>query len=319
MVDSEPTSPPEQDAPRRHGRRARILSEEEKARLEQERTAREKDLAGGDTSSGEASAPTGSDPVQPSVRKYGRRARIIEIEEPVEEQAEVGSAASDTSDGADMAVASEDIGPSEATSARDDEHREDVHSGEASAPSADDEPSEASIASDDDADDSVAGEGSAASETSASTDDSPASTDEETSDTTTDNGSAESADASAEPVVASAEPAVASATSTTASSAATSTVIERDADGAELGELTVSDAPAPRPSPRFEGRVLHRPERTSGNAAVWAIWALIAVAIIVLIILLIIGVLGPGTDSGQAAALAHSLDPLLPTGEAPRL
>src|SRR5699024_970589 len=36
--------------------------------------------------------------------------------------------------------------------------------------------------------------------------------------------------------------------------------ISRDHDGVELGELSVTDAPEPRPAPRFDGRVLHRPE-----------------------------------------------------------
>lgn len=76
-----------------------------------------------------------------------------------------------------------------------------------------------------------------------------------------------------------------------------------DHDGVELGELSVTDAPEPRPAPRFDGKVLHRPERSGGRALVWLVWALIAVAFIVLLALLLTGVIGPGVASASEAAL----------------
>lgn len=77
-------------------------------------------------------------------------------------------------------------------------------------------------------------------------------------------------------------------------------VITRDADGVELGEIPVGDAPDPRPAPRFEGRVLRRPERSGGNPMVWIVWGLVALAVIALVILLATGVLGGGS--------AHALE-----------
>lgn len=77
---------------------------------------------------------------------------------------------------------------------------------------------------------------------------------------------------------------------------------DRDLDGVELGELSVSEAPEPRPAPRFDGKVLHRPERSGSRPLLWLVWALIAVALIVLVVLLLTGVLGPGTASALGAA-----------------
>src|SRR5699024_8476954 len=87
---------------------------------------------------------------------------------------------------------------------------------------------------------------------------------------------------------------------------------DRDRDGVELGELPVTDAPDPKPAPRFEGTVLHRAERTGGRPLLWAVWALIAVALIVLVALLLTGVIGTGTD-GAAAALDDAARTLSPT------
>ena len=88
----------------------------------------------------------------------------------------------------------------------------------------------------------------------------------------------------------------------TAEGGSTST-LTHDHDGVELGELSVTEAPEPRPAPRFDGKVLHRPERSGGRALVWWVWALIAVAIIVLVALLLTGVIGPSAASAADAAL----------------
>ncbi|WP_114855657.1 hypothetical protein [Brachybacterium sp. YJGR34] len=79
--------------------------------------------------------------------------------------------------------------------------------------------------------------------------------------------------------------------------------IQRDHDGVELGELSVTEAPDPRPAPRFDGKVLHRPERSGGLPLVWLVWALIAIAIVVLVILLLTGVIGPAEASALDAAV----------------
>src|SRR5699024_2021168 len=57
-------------------------------------------------------------------------------------------------------------------------------------------------------------------------------------------------------------------------------------------------------APRFDGKVLHRPERSGGRSLLWVVWALIAVALIVLIVLMVTGVLG----QDSAAAAFTSLD-----------
>ncbi|PWH05513.1 hypothetical protein DEO23_13170 [Brachybacterium endophyticum] len=95
------------------------------------------------------------------------------------------------------------------------------------------------------------------------------------------------------------------AASAPSSSCTSTATIERDADGVELGELTVSEAPGPKPAPRFEGRVLSRPEQGRGRPLLWIVWVLIALAIIALVVLLATGVLGPG--SAQAQGLADHL------------
>ncbi len=77
--------------------------------------------------------------------------------------------------------------------------------------------------------------------------------------------------------------------------------IPTDADGVELGEMPEGEAPDPRPAPRFEGRVLHRPERGAGNPLVWIVWALVALAVILVIVLLVSGVLGSGDTSALSA------------------
>ena len=96
------------------------------------------------------------------------------------------------------------------------------------------------------------------------------------------------------------------ATATAAAGEGTATIV-RDADGVELGELSVSEAPDPRPAPRFDGKVLHRPERSGGRPLLWIVWALIALAIIALVVLLLTGILGGGSTSALAAGAP--LDP----------
>lgn len=78
--------------------------------------------------------------------------------------------------------------------------------------------------------------------------------------------------------------------------------ISRDHDGVELGELSVTEAPEPRPAPRFDGKVLHRPESSGSRLLPWLVWILIAIALAVLVVLLLTGVLG--ADTASAASLS---------------
>ena len=109
------------------------------------------------------------------------------------------------------------------------------------------------------------------------------------------------------------------AATVTATATATATAIPTDSDGVELGELPVGDAPAPKPAPRFEGRVLNRSGRSgSGSPVMWIVWALVALAVIALVVLLATGVLGGGSASalsGEGISLAGH--PLVPTLEVP--
>ncbi|MBK0330209.1 hypothetical protein I8D64_02170 [Brachybacterium sp. MASK1Z-5] len=100
----------------------------------------------------------------------------------------------------------------------------------------------------------------------------------------------------------------------TSEDASTSTLtVDRDADGVELGEMGVGEAPGPKPAPRFEGRVLNRPEQGRGKPLLWVVWVLIALAIIALVVLLATGVLGPGTDQALAAPLGALHSDVLPS------
>ena len=85
---------------------------------------------------------------------------------------------------------------------------------------------------------------------------------------------------------------------------AAETSVERDSDGVELGELPVTEAPDPRPAPRFDGKVLHHPESSGGRGLVWLVWVLIALALVALVALLLTGVLSPA----EAAALDPTPD-----------
>lgn len=87
--------------------------------------------------------------------------------------------------------------------------------------------------------------------------------------------------------------------------------IATDADGVELGEMPEGEAPDPRPAPRFEGRVLHRPERGAGNPLVWIVWVLVALAVILVIVLLVTGVLGSGDTSALSAVADGTVGALL--------
>ncbi|MFC0673782.1 hypothetical protein [Brachybacterium hainanense] len=85
----------------------------------------------------------------------------------------------------------------------------------------------------------------------------------------------------------------------------------RDSDGVELGELGAAEAPDPRPAPRFDGKVLHRPERTASHRILWLVWILIALAIVALVILLVTGVIGSGLGGSADAAPHHAAPALL--------
>lgn len=97
-----------------------------------------------------------------------------------------------------------------------------------------------------------------------------------------------------------------------AESTSATVVIDRDKDGVELGELSVSEAPDPRPAPRFEGQVLHRPERSGGRPLLWLVWILIAAALVALVVLLLTGIIGPAQAQALAGLLpVHPIDPSL--------
>lgn len=87
---------------------------------------------------------------------------------------------------------------------------------------------------------------------------------------------------------------------------------DRDADGVQLGEMSVGDAPDPKPAPRFEGRVLHRPDRSAGNPVVWIVWGVVALAVLLLVILLLTGVIGPGVGSALGIHTAPDITEAAP-------
>lgn len=97
--------------------------------------------------------------------------------------------------------------------------------------------------------------------------------------------------------------------------------VVRDQDGVELGELTVSEAPDPRPAPRYDGKVLQRPERSGGKPLLWVVWVLIALALLALVVLLLMGVLGGGDTAALSSidTLTAHLDatPTIPTEDLP--
>lgn len=97
--------------------------------------------------------------------------------------------------------------------------------------------------------------------------------------------------------------------------------VVRDQDGVELGELTVTEAPDPRPAPRYDGKVLQRPERSGGKPLLWVVWVLIALALVALVVLLLMGVLGGGDTAALSSidTLTAHLDatPTIPTEDLP--
>ncbi|MCS6710823.1 hypothetical protein JSY14_01845 [Brachybacterium sp. EF45031] len=235
---SDPTT--ETGTPRRHGRRARALTPEEQARRD-ELLAAEKDAAAEPGTATETIslrgvvAPPTSDTPLPTVRRSGRRARVIEIDE--------------------------------------EPRPEDRHA------------AETVVTGEPEAEHHAAG-----ADTSAGPHSDAATT-----------GAPEASAPTVSPTV-SAEPVTAVSTAT--ATAEPPVQIARDEDGVELGELSGSEAPSPKPSPRFDGRVLHRPESAGGRSMLWIVWALVALAVLALIVLLLTGVLGGSQTSAEALAQA---------------
>lgn len=240
------------DTTPRRGRRARELSPEEHAALESRTAA----VVTGETSPvpgarGAVAVPE-ADAAVPKLRKFGRRARIIELSDPADEQAAgTGTGELDTGDstGESAHENASTAGDSASHAPGDDSTDPETSTPEPSAP----EPPTPEP--------STPGPSTPAPE--------PAPADQ-------------------------ADPRPARRT----------TNGDRDRDGVELGELPVSEAPNPRPAPRFDGKVLHRPERSGGRPLLWVVWILIAVAGVVLVALLLSGVLGSDT-----AALGAILQP----------
>lgn len=225
----------ESDAPTRHGRRARRLTPEEEAALQARATSAIGDGSAAPAARG-AVAPPGADAPLPRLRKYGRRARIIELADPVD--AEVVAAPAD-------GPSTDPITHPAPEARRDDDAVRDAGHDNAAVPSAASAPQQA-------------------------------------------------------------DPAAGTATAT--ATAASTVPVDRDSDGVELGEMSVSEAPDPRPAPRFEGKVLQRADDSGGRSLLWVVWVLIGLAVLALIILLATGVLGPG-DTGALGALAALPDP----------
>ncbi|WP_152352817.1 hypothetical protein [Brachybacterium subflavum] len=221
--------------------------------------------SGRPSSRGAVASPTADAPV-PKLRKFGKRARIIEVEP------------EEPTPSADSATTAE--APSRD---RDSEHTAESEPVDPSTKTLTSEPS------------SAAGE-------------SPVGGD--AGDADADAAHESSSDGSAQPT---GSGAVIGSASAGAQTAGTSTAaIERDADGVELGEMGVGEAPGPKPAPRFDGRVLNRPEQGRGKPLLWVVWVLIALAIIALVVLLATGVLGPGSDQALAAPLRDALHSVAP-------
>lgn len=243
----------------RHGRRARRLSPEESEALAT-RGGLADQTAEMPTTRGAVAAP-GADEPRPSLRRFGKRARIIELDELDPRSAASSDAQAGTQPVGDDAVAPPVDAPMQMPAA-------DVREQPVGTPAADGSTSEHAERTD--------AELAAAADP--WTSDIPAVRD---------------------------EPAPAART----------TVVDRDADGVELGEMSVTEAPDPRPAPRFEGQVLHRPEKTTSRSLLWIVWVLVTLAVLALVILLATGVIGPD----RAAAFSHELPGVIHAAAVPRL
>lgn len=283
----------------RHGRRARRAAVDETAPLAI--VTDPSDPSGVPTIRGAVAAP-GADTPMPRLRKFGKRARIIELVDPDDVPIAVPSAQPDQPPHSESPAGREQSTQSEPTTERE--------------PSAD--PARGTFN-----DELVSQAGTSTWVVRPSADRAPV-TDEPAS-------AAEPAiaqtlqaapDASASELAVAPSPTSTSATSPNSVCAPATAAapapgpdasgIRRDADGVELGELSVTEAPDPRPAPRFEGKVLHRPESGGGRGAVILVWVLIALGVIALVALLLTGVLGPA----QAHAAVYDAVPSMLEGPA---
>jgi hypothetical protein len=381
---SESPSPAPQ---RRHGRRARQLTDEERAALEA--TGTQQPVAGepatgplapvgGDMPPVRGAVATpGADAPLPRLRKFGKRARIIEVEPDTgelaaeaDESATPAPAAEGPQEGGDTTDTSGPTSQDEVTSspAVQDEHadladeagdgnEQAVPEGEAAdsdgsegtdtasddetaeaddAPSADDTPEDTDTTEDSDAssDDETAQDGAEAEQSGEADDSETSGQDDEdvhgivpaaddAADAPTDEPAADDAqEADAQeaghvgshqgppaPEAAPASGVAAAGTDgpSTGSHRAVTATIERDVDGVELGEMKGDQAPGPLPAPRFDGKVLSRPEQSRGKPVLWLVWGLIALAVVVLLVLLITGVIGPAGSKDALGALGSQL------------
>lgn len=361
---SESPSPAPQ---RRHGRRARQLTDEERAALEATGTQQPVTgepatgplpPVGGDMPPVRGAVATpGADAPLPRLRKFGKRARIIEVEPDTgelaaaaDESATPAQAAEGPQEGFDTTDTS---GPSQegvtSSQAVQDEHadladeagdgdEQAVPEGEAAdadASEGTDTPSDDSTADSDASSDDETAQDGAEAEQSGEADDSGASGQDDEDVDGTVPAADDAADApSDEPAAddaheadpqeaghvgshqgppapeAAPAPGVAAAGTdgpSTGSHRAVTATIERDVDGVELGEMKGDQAPGPLPAPRFDGKVLSRPEQSRGKPVLWLVWGLIALAVVVLLVLLITGVIGPAGSKDALGALGSQL------------
>ncbi len=298
----------DQPATPRRGRRARKLSPEEQAALEKRAT---RELSAVPGIRGAVPAP-GADAPVPSLRRFGRHARIIELEDPTPEPvtftelpAVTDGDHAEGEPGQEEQQATADSGltftlPGEAHEADDAPHTHtspiDLPAGFAEEDGEDENLADRARDSRDDAADDSADQSDV---------DRPGS-DEPEAQHSSDGIDVWAAPAQTSPVTeepehsqapVAAHPAPSAPTATATATAVVPEPIRRDVDGVELGEMSVTEAPDPKPAPRFEGQVLHRPERAGGRSLVWLVWLVIAIAIVALVVLLVTGVIGGGTNA----------------------
>lgn len=293
----------ESDSSRGHGRRARRLSPEEAAALEAKTGAEiTGEMSPVPETRGAFPSPTADAPT-PALRKFGRRARIIELtedpqaeEQPVppqsvpdpapEEPAEAGE-----SDAPDATAAGSDVPAGDGEQPQPDveatgelpRHIDDTIAMGAADPTS----TGALLLSEaDDSFDEDSAEPGQASDPSAADDG--------------DTGAPAAGEATPQAPAPQQQP----VRRDPHEGLAPVIAADRDADGVELGELSAGQAPDPRPAPRFDGKVLHRSENSGGKGLVWLVWVLIAVALVVLVALLLTGILGPGADGALGALTA---------------